>query len=264
MNTQRETSLHKKLKEDLDAGERFLIAIKGYLHEELSQSDQKTLFPSVTFGPLYFVGVTTRHLILRRENVFGIKQFTQKIPLTEVKWADVTPDTPFSVAHPYYRFSVLWGKEKALNLFIPDPYFAEIEKILDICQANRISPNPLAWNSSFTSPKYQPKTKPMWVRIGSLSTGNLTFRIIFPGVIIFMVWLWLINQLYSGNPPLLLSKLGALFVGCFLVLSGIVMMIRKEFALLHRTSGRGKRGVFMSILWTLGWLWVIFVVMLEP
>ncbi|HNB52912.1 MAG TPA: hypothetical protein PK530_13265 [Anaerolineales bacterium] len=261
---QREPALHKKLKDALKPGERLLVVIKGYLHEEPPQSDRKPFFSSVTFGPLYFVGITTKHLILRRENVFGIKQGVQKIPLAEVKWADVTQDTPFSLTYPYHRFSVLWGIEKALNLFVPNPFKADIEKILDICQANRISPHSLAWNSNFTFPKFQPKIKPIWVRIGSLSTGNITFRIIFPGVIIFMVWLWLINQIYSGNPPLLLSKLGVLFVGCILVFSGIVMIIRKEYAILHRSSGRGKRGIFMSILWTLGWLWMILVVMLEP
>lgn len=59
MKKQREPALHKKLKDELEPGERLLFGIKGYLYEELSQTDRPPFFlPSLV---AYFVLSESRH-----------------------------------------------------------------------------------------------------------------------------------------------------------------------------------------------------------
>lgn len=245
----------KKIREILDPDERLIVTASGYLHQ--GKSNKVISFggqPPFNLFTVFYVGLTTKHLILREENLFGKIRKIQRIPLEFRQWAFYNPSNTLDI------LTVAWGDNNQLDLLIFKQHRPQTETIANVFGVKQAASNSIP-QTEIHSKKYSPLSplNAFWDQEG-LSLGIQFIIIVATGFLVAFGIDKFLDIAFPANRPEIapeILRFVLFFVWGFL---GIVIIKKKEIPGL--ITIRGKLAVAQGlVLTTFMWFmafWALF------
>lgn len=246
----------KKIRNSIEQDERLIAAIAGYQYSDLSNSLISFGKPPFDLNTVYFVGLTTKNLILREENVFGKVRKIEHIPLTSRKWADMTPDRKLD------KLTLFWGEDKSLDLLIFSQLREQTQIFTEVFCVSQEPPRNYE-PSYFHSLNYQPLGyRSTFFDKSGLSTEVLLIMIIGSGLLFAYLASLMTRYFYSDNPPDAIGKFVLVIMFVIWGFAGLVIAKRQENP--GFLTIRGKLAKFSGLAITIvTWgfaLWTLIII----
>jgi hypothetical protein len=245
---------YRKFSEFLEPGERLIAAVVGY--QLRVSSNELISFGDFPFDitTIYYIGLTTRSLILRKEWVVGIIKEIERISLDQRRWAELSSDNRFD------KFSLMWGNNnEELDLLIAPQQHSEAKVIVDVFTANQ-PPLKNERASLFHSEQFSLlNPRGAYHNQNGLSVRALLIIIFVMGILVMIGVERLFAILYPVNRPEVAGDI-LLFITFFIWgWWGIVVVKRKEVPGFFTVRGKlavAQGIVITSMMWFVA-LWAL-------
>ena len=245
----------KKIKEILEPDERLIATISGYQYQ--GKSNKAISFggqPPFNLLTVFYVGLTTKHLVLREENLFGKIREIRRIPLEFRQMA------LFSTSNTLDILTLAWGENDRLDLLIFKQHRPQTETIANVFGVKQAASESIR-RTSIHSKKYSPLSplNAFWDQQG-LSIGIQFIIIVVLGFLVVFGIDEVLDIAFPDNRPETAPEILRFVLFFIWGFMGIVIIKKKEIPGLFTIRGKlavAQGFVITGLMWFMAF-WALF------